>query len=728
MINFYLAGMTVLILMLLYCVIRAKATETQLKYSIIRLLLVGVLALLANMLYVTATRVEVAYVGFALFSICIDWLLFAMLRFVLEYTGYNVKYLPIIKMYILLAVADNISLLLGTGLYHFCYIEKRNVLGYDIWEASGFTFPYHFHLLGCYLISVHIAVILIRKILSASKYYRIRYTSILSYFAITLILDAVSVTLHMGMNVSILFYGFLAVAIYYYALKYIPGKLVADMQSLMMERLDSGIICFNEIGKCIYSNERMWSILGAEKNIAKAEELYHADGIAQRIFDTNDKTWNETHIVDGEERYVELSSHRMYDDGKHFVGCYYCITDRTKERRDYNTKINQEKASNRAKSVFLSQVSHEIRTPVNSIYGMNEMILRESTEESVLTYASQIKHATDTLIGIINDILDFSKIEAGRMEIVNREYQLEHILRNVCDMTKVKAEEKGLTFEIQTSGKFPLKLLGDDVRIGQILMNLLSNAVKYTAKGTVTLQVDWISEERDGALYFAVKDTGIGIKQEDIPNLFSAFQRMDTTKNHSIQGTGLGLSITKYLLDMMGSELAVESVYGQGSTFSCRVPQRVLDNTPTTFDPDKKAEPENQEYIPSFTAPWARVLVVDDNLVNRMVFRNLVKQTEVQVSEAESGAECLELIQKEHFDLIFMDHMMPEMDGVEAFREMNHMEHLCKDVPVIMLTANAIEGAMQEYLNLGFSDFLSKPIIPEKLETLMSKYLTEAAR
>lgn len=389
-------------------------------------------------------------------------------------------------------------------------------------------------------------------------------------------------------------------------------------------------------------------------------------------------------------------------------------------------KANAEKA-NRAKSEFLARVSHEIRTPINAVIGMNEMVLRESSEEDVKKYSMDIKTSAHALLGIINDILDFSKIESGKMEIVPTEYELNSMLNDLYNMFSLRAHEKGLGFEVNIDPGLPSKLYGDDIRIRQVLINLLTNGVKYTRKGTVTFEVTGERDGEDEILHFVVRDTGIGIKQEDIPKLFSAFERIDEEKNRDIEGTGLGMNISLQLLKLMNTDLRVESVYGEGSRFFFALRQRIVDVEPIgNFQERARQAAREHTYHASFTSPEGEILLVDDNRVNRRVFCGLLKQTKVQITDVGSGRECLDHIRQKHYDLIFLDHMMPEMDGMETMQHMKEMEeNLCKDTPVIMLTANAIMGAKEQYLAAGFDDFLAKPIDQVKLERLMMHWMPQ---
>lgn len=381
--------------------------------------------------------------------------------------------------------------------------------------------------------------------------------------------------------------------------------------------------------------------------------------------------------------------------------------------------------ANQAKSEFLARMSHEIRTPINGIIGMNEMILRESTENGIREYAADIKSSSHTLLSIIGDILDLSKIESGKMQIQPVKYELADLLCDVVRMTSVKMAEKGLQFHIEAEETLPAVLWGDDVRIRQILMNLLSNSVKYTDSGSVTLRVTGRKKGGDVLLHIEVADTGIGIRQEDITRIFEAFDRVDEPRNRSIEGTGLGLAITRQLLYMMDSELHVRSTYGAGSVFYFNLKQVIKeDKVLGSLEQAVRADAEQWEHESAFYAPEARVLVADDNEVNRRVLRALLKETGVQIEDSDCGRACLEAVCREHFDLILLDHMMPDMDGVTVRRRMQELEeNQNKQTPVIVFTANAISGAKERYLAEGFDDFLAKPVVPEKLERLLQLWL-----
>ncbi len=382
---------------------------------------------------------------------------------------------------------------------------------------------------------------------------------------------------------------------------------------------------------------------------------------------------------------------------------------------------------NRAENHFFSSMSHEIRTPINTIIGLNELILREDIPESVAESARNIQGASKLLLTLINDILDISKIKSGKMEVVSVSYETGALFSEIVNMIWVKAREKGLEFKLHVDPSIPSMLCGDEVRIKQILINLLNNAVKYTSEGSVTLSVrcERLDVNRVRVSY-SVEDTGQGVRKENIPYIFNAFRRVDEEKNRYIEGTGLGLSIVHQLVSLMGGEISVNSVYTKGSTFLVMLEQDIVDDHELgTFTLASRAKiHEGEQYHQSFEAPEARLLVVDDNEMNLKVVRKLLSDTKVQIDTALSGAECLKLTQYQHYDAILMDHLMPEMDGIECLHALRvQPAGLCQNVPVIALTANAGSNNQLLYRKEGFSGYLAKPVSGALLEAAVLSIL-----
>lgn len=389
------------------------------------------------------------------------------------------------------------------------------------------------------------------------------------------------------------------------------------------------------------------------------------------------------------------------------------------------------RVSDRAKTDFLTNMSHEIRTPINGIMGMNSLLLRQIDtlpREKIAEYAGNMQRASRTLLAIVNDILDISKIESGKMELLCEGYELASLINDCYTIVASNCKKKNLDLYMEIDENLPSILYGDDVRIRQIVNNFLSNAVKYTKRGHVILKISYSRiDEENINLRIDVKDSGIGIQKKDMENLFQNFTRLEEHKNRNIEGTGLGLSLTKRLVDMMHGEVQVESQYGEGSTFTAIIPQKVicLDGVG-----DMKQIFENYELsvgammpVPQFAG--VHILVVDDMEINRIVAKEMLLQTGAIVDVAGSGEEGLTLMKEQHYDLIFMDQMMPDMDGIATFEEMKRMNHQNKTTPVIAMIANAVKGAKEMYLQHGFADYISKPIFEEKMWKILERFLAD---
>ena len=541
---------------------------------------------------------------------------------------------------------------------------------YRIYEVTEQGIFYYLHLLFSYIIVISILYVLIKRIRTTSKIYRNKYAVILFLFLLVIVLDGIIVLFRNPLNISIIFYGALAIAISYYTIYFQPKKLIIDMQTIMLNNLKNGILFFDDKQNCIYANDTLCKMIGVKNDLDKVEKIVKEKSNADNIHDQEYTTWYEDIEINGELKNYKVECHNIYDERNIYVGCCINVSDNTQLKKYYEMEVDIAKNASKAKTDFLSRVSHDIRTPINSISGMNEMILRECKDKKIMEYAYQISESAEMLLNLINNVLDFTKIESGKMTLVNREYDTRKMLEGIIDIISIQAGKKKIGFVYNISSDIPAKLYGDDVRISQIIMNLLSNAIKYTSEGSVTLTVKKVHDgEGSAEIFVSVKDTGMGIKKEDLSKLFNAFERFEEVKNHSIQGSGLGLNIVSYFLQMMNSNLEVDSEYGKGSDFSFVITQTIVDETPIeTFD-SKVQNNENYEYQALFTAPDAKILVVDDNEINRFVFVSLLGATKVQVDESESGIKCLEMTKKEKYHMIFMDHMMPEMDGIETFHK-----------------------------------------------------------
>ncbi len=381
-----------------------------------------------------------------------------------------------------------------------------------------------------------------------------------------------------------------------------------------------------------------------------------------------------------------------------------------------------------AKTKFLASMSHEIRTPINSILGMNEMILKESRDPDILNYAGIINDSGTLLLSIINDVLDVSKISNDMEEIVSANYDPAKMFDTAADMLRANASKKGLMVKIGKPRNLPKMLCGDEKRIAQIMINLLSNAVKYTEEGTVSFTGECFENKDEYVLCFYISDTGIGIKDEDKENIFDPFHRLDLRKNQNIQGTGLGLAIVRKLVEKMNGEINVESVYGKGTTFSVRLPQKPMEeDTIEKYNLGNSSEDDNLERIDAnYIAPEAKVLEVDDNMTNQIVVKQFLKETGAQLDLASGGMEALRLCKVNKYDVILMDHMMPDPDGIETMHLIKSEEDsLNRDTPIIVLTANALVGSKAMYEAEGFDNYLSKPVESDRLRKMVRKYLPD---
>ena len=441
------------------------------------------------------------------------------------------------------------------------------------------------------------------------------------------------------------------------------------------------------------------------------------------------------HVLKSEVKYLTKKRffRRDSDDVIGYLIEFYDVTresDYISSIEDKNEKlaIAEKRAleASNAKSSFLSSMSHEIRTPINTILGMNEMISRESHDMVILGYSRDVEKAGHMLLNLINDVLDFSKIEAGNFDLDEKEYSVLELVRTCGNMLEKRAAEKNLRISIDVDPGMPSMLLGDEGKIEQILINLITNAVKYTNDGYVRISVTGDYKDDSFDLMVSVSDTGIGIRNEDIGHIFDSFTRADIQRNRHIEGTGLGLAITKKLCEGMGGEIKVSSRYGEGSVFTIRIPQRIADNTIVGAVKLKNEgeKTRRKKYEVSFTAPDAKILIADDNEMNLTVFASLLKGTKVQIDKVPGGNEAIELSKHKKYDLIFMDHMMPSPDGIETMQMIRADENNPnRRTPQIALTANAIQGSMEKYLEAGFDGYLSKPVDPYELEECVRRNL-----
>ena len=500
--------------------------------------------------------------------------------------------------------------------------------------------------------------------------------------------------------------------------------LTRTATNTVLNSLGDGMITLDENRKVLMYNE-------AARNIFPTIEIH------QKIKDVEKFP---VHILEGDEQEKFQIGEKHYEghlrtltDYENIVRGYTVLLVDVTSTYEYIKEMNemreQAEEANRAKSNFLANMSHEIRTPMNAVVGMSELIIEESRGRKIYDYACDIKTAALNLLSIINDILDLSKVEAGRMELVEDEYFVQELVQDTINLVQMAAMQKGLQVKVEVKEDIPHKLYGDVGRIRQVLINIINNSIKFTKVGYVNLDVSghYIDEENI-ELQFVVRDTGIGIKKEDMAVIFESFRQLDMNRNRKTEGTGLGLAITKQLVTLMQGDIQVESEYGKGTCFTIHIRQKVVDKRTikekTTVHHEVEAKKECM-----FVCKDSDILIVDDNKINRKVAAAMLKTYGFRIDEVSSGKEAIEFVKNHKYDMIFMDHMMPEMDGIEATRIIrSECRETAEDTIIIALTANAIQGAKEVYLQNGFEDFLSKPFERSQLQELLEHWVPDEKR
>ena len=503
-------------------------------------------------------------------------------------------------------------------------------------------------------------------------------------------------------------------------------QTLALAKDLAIDSLAEGLVVVDNQEEVIYFNQ-------------KAKQIYERVSIGKcdAILEDMDKCILEKRNIVCDRRIYTASSHLIEQENAYY-GKMYVLTDITDsyhytQNIKEQTKImkglkEQAEAANQAKSDFVSNMSHEIRTPMNAIIGLTDVLLRKEWSAEDKGYLLNIKSSGKALLDLVNDLLDFSKIEAGKFEIVKDTYDVAQLLRNIQVIGETRIGEKKIELIMDVDRQIPSMLYGDELRIRQVLINLINNAIKYTEEGSVTVTIRQQSKkEGQVRLFISVKDTGAGIRQQDLNTLFDAFTQVDLKKNKGKEGTGLGLAISRQLVELMGGELSVTSEYGKGSEFyftlsqGIKSPDYVEDFTEVREQPEEK-----EDDVFTFTVPNARILLVDDNEINREVAKALMEPFEMQIDVAHNGKEALEMVQKEQYDLVLMDHFMPVMDGVEATRQIRVLEKEGdRKIPIIALTADAVQGVKEEFFSAGMNDFASKPIAMDDISRVLQQWLPQ---
>ena len=495
----------------------------------------------------------------------------------------------------------------------------------------------------------------------------------------------------------------------------------------VLESLGDGVIALDDHDRLISYNRAAAHIFVTLPAHKLGEDIRVVEDFREEMLNEN-VPWSFS--INGQ--HYESHSKQIVDENGKKQGCVILILDMT-DIKAYINEIKrvrqQAEKANIAKSEFLANMSHEIRTPMNAIIGLNDIIMEESGDPTIYTHAKDVQSAAKNLLAIINDILDLSKVEAGKMELVCADYYLKTMVDEVAGMMDLAASKRGLILKYECDGSLPCRYNGDEGRIKQILINIFNNAIKFTKEGYVRAYVTGVpgENEEEELLTFRVEDTGCGIREEDLEKIFEDFRQVDSKRNRSVEGTGLGLAIVKHLVELMNGSIKVESVYGEGTVVSITIPQKIVDRRSIAEAPDtSRAERKHAE---AFTAPGVKVLIVDDNLINRKVARSFLRSYGFDLSEAQSGPEAIELVRENRYDIIFMDHMMPMMDGIEAAEIIRRDCGENGTAPVIIaLTANAMSGMRERFLERGFQDFIAKPLDRKELGRLLEQWVPEERR
>ena len=495
----------------------------------------------------------------------------------------------------------------------------------------------------------------------------------------------------------------------------------------VLESLGDGVIALDDHDRLVSYNRAAANIFASLPQHKLGENIRVVEDFREEML--NERVpWSFS--INGQD--YECHSKEILDENGQKQGCVILVLDMT-DIKAYINEIKrvrrQAEKANIAKSEFLANMSHEIRTPMNAIIGLNDIIMEECTDPSIHEHAKDVQSAAKNLLAIINDILDLSKVEAGKMELVYTDYHLKTVVGEVVGMMDMAASKRGLIMKYECDESLPCRYNGDEGRIKQILINILNNAIKFTKEGGVKASVTGRpgGNEDEELIVFRVEDTGCGIREEDLNKIFEDFRQVDSKKNRSVEGTGLGLAIVKHLVELMGGTIQVESEYGKGTVVTITIPQRIVDRRTIAQVPE--AVQEELEGTEAFTAPGVRVLIVDDNVVNRKVARGFLKSYAFDLDEAKSGPEAIELVRQNRYDIIFMDHMMPMMDGIEAAAIIRRDCGENGTFPaMIALTANAMEGMRKKFLDCGFQDFIAKPLDRRELGQLLARWVPEDRR
>lgn len=688
----------------------------------------AIIAIFANILIALSFNEFSAELAYCIYFAAIDWIIYFLCGFCLLYTEHD----PIVKKLTvpaaILMALDSVFIFSNFIFGHQFYIYTNIRPSGTVFFQTGFYPAYYAHLAIDYIAILFAFIFIIIRIFRSYSFYRVKYIIILSVLLFVVFLNVAYMTMALVLDASVVFYAVAGTLIYFCISIFVPKRLMTVAIGRAVDDMNEGLILFDINKNCIYANKFSKEHFDLDETCDMNAEML---AMVTASLSANGEEFGEVPYVKkigkgdiASNKYYKVRYNQLSDKKGLAIGSYFLIEDNTEEvffLNEINEAKNEADNANKAKSSFLASMSHEIRTPLNSVLGMNEMILRSTDDPQLLEYAENIRTSGDTLLSLINDILDFSKIEANKMDLVLSEYDPHKLLRECFCYFEQTAKAKELYLRMNCSEDMPSVLYGDENHIRQILSNLISNAVKYTKEGGVTVDVNAEMTDMDAMLNIRVSDTGIGIEQSDIDYLFDPFRRVNEQMTANIQGTGLGLAITKELIDLLQGSVEVESTPGIGSTFHIRLPQKIVDKTPigpfTT-----QSETVTHQYRESFQAPDAKVLVVDDVPLNLKLVEALLRQTLVKVDKAEGGEAAIEMCMETKYDVILLDHRMPDPDGIAVFNVISE-KGANTDTPVIMLTANALSNAQEEYLQMGFAGYLSKPVHGKDLEEALRTHL-----
>lgn len=695
-----------------------------------RALVAGSFAVMANILVALSVNSVMAAVAYCAYFSAIDFILYFLYGFCMLYTEHVDIFKKTHKIICALMIIDTVSIYANFIFGHLFYIYEDTDNAGVTFFLTGFRPYYYVHLTLDYMVMALALVFIVYRIVKSYSLYRVKYILILSVLLLVVALNVAYMALSLVLDISVVFYAVAGALIYGSITVFVPRSLMNVSILRATDDMNEGLILFDINDSCIYANAF------AKTRFDVDESTYNfscepVSSVIKEIIMTGETSGDIPYIKNAIRNGVAKTEHyrikfnKLTDKNDRVLGSYFLLRDVTEEIY-YLAAINEAKVNadnaNRAKSAFLANMSHEIRTPLNSILGLNEMVLRTEKDLEIRGYAEEIKQSGAVLLSLINDILDFSKIEANKMELVQSDYNPHELLRDIKQFFEQMAAEKDLFIHISCDPGIPSVLNGDIKRIRQVLSNLVSNAVKYTKEGGITINVNCnFLSHKTMELYVEISDTGIGISEADLSHIFDSFRRVNEGQNATIQGTGLGLTITRELVELMQGHITVHSSPGKGTSFKVTLPQTIVDRTPLGPFTETPA-PATTEYHESFRAPTANILVVDDVMVNLKVVEALLKRTQVKVDKATGGAQAIEMCDDKKYDCIFLDHRMPAPDGIETFKAIS-VSGLNTDTPIIVLTANALSGADIEYREIGFADYLSKPIKSDELEAMLIKYL-----